>query len=129
MLSHVTIGAADFDRARRFYQPLMAALGFPVRLLDLSVPWKVWSDRTGGRPFVILMCPFDGQPHVPGNGQMVALSARSRHMVDDAYALAIANGAVCEGPPGLRPYYHAHFYGAYFRDPEGNKICVVCHDE
>jgi lactoylglutathione lyase len=32
-----------------------------------------------------------------------------------------------EGAPGLRPEYHAHYYGAYFRDPDGNKLCVACH--
>jgi len=32
------------------------------------------------------------------------------------------------GAPGLRPEYHAHYYGAYFRDPDGNKLCVACHD-
>jgi lactoylglutathione lyase len=31
--------------------------------------------------------------------------------------------------PGLRPHYHGHYYGAYFRNPDGNKLCVVCHDE
>ena len=40
---------------------------------------------------------------------------------------ALAHGARCEGPPGLRPEYHAHYYGAYFRDSEGNKLCVACH--
>jgi hypothetical protein len=34
----------------------------------------------------------------------------------------------CDGAPGLRPEHHAHYYGAYLRDPDGNKLCVVCHD-
>ncbi len=37
-------------------------------------------------------------------------------------------GGRCEGQPGLRPEYHTHYYGAYFRDPDGNKFCVVCHE-
>ena len=41
----------------------------------------------------------------------------------------LALGAVCEGPPGLRPQYHANYYGAYFRDLDGNKLCVCCHAE
>jgi lactoylglutathione lyase len=36
-------------------------------------------------------------------------------------------GGQCEGHPGLRPEYHADYYGAYFRDPDGNKLCVVSH--
>jgi hypothetical protein len=36
-------------------------------------------------------------------------------------------GAKDEGAPGLRTHYHPNYYGAYLRDPDGNKICVVCH--
>ena len=43
------------------------------------------------------------------------------------HARALELGGTCEGPPGLRPQYHAHYYGAYFRDPDGNKLCVACH--
>jgi catechol 2,3-dioxygenase-like lactoylglutathione lyase family enzyme len=43
-------------------------------------------------------------------------------------AKAIGNGAQSEGEPGLRPHYHADYYGAYFRDPDGNKLCICCHD-
>ena len=58
---------------------------------------------------------------------MVAFLAKSRDQVRQVHALAIAGGGTCEGPPGLRPQYHAHYYGAYFRDPDGNKLCVACH--
>ena len=47
--------------------------------------------------------------------------------VDQAFAIALANGGTSEGAPGLRPEYHEHYYGAYFRDPDGNKLCVACH--
>jgi lactoylglutathione lyase len=59
---------------------------------------------------------------------MVALLAATRAQVDAAHALALAYGGRCEGPPGLRPQYHANYYGAYFRDPDGNKLCVACHE-
>ena len=62
-----------------------------------------------------------------GNGTMVAFAAATRDQVDAAHALALSLGAVCEGRPGLRPEYHAHYYGAYFRDADGNKLCVACH--
>ncbi len=71
--------------------------------------------------------PFDGKPHVAGNGQMAAFSANSRRQVDEAYRLALSSGAKDEGSPGMRPHYHADYYGAYFRDLDGNKLCVVCH--
>ena len=58
---------------------------------------------------------------------MVALLARNRSLVDSAYQVALAHGGVSEGAPGLRPEYHENYYGAYFRDTEGNKLCVTCH--
>ena len=60
---------------------------------------------------------------------MVAFMAKDRATVDKAYELAIANGGKDEGKPSLRPHYHENYYGAYFRDTEGNRVCVVCHDE
>ncbi|MBB3180894.1 putative lactoylglutathione lyase [Variovorax sp. Sphag1AA] len=54
-------------------------------------------------------------------------SAATRASVRAAYQAALENGGTCEGPPGLRPQYHDDYYGAYFRDPDGNKLCVACH--
>jgi predicted lactoylglutathione lyase len=59
---------------------------------------------------------------------MVAFMAESRIQVRAVHAAALANGGACEGKPGLRPEYHPHYYGAYFRDPDGNKLAVACHD-
>jgi lactoylglutathione lyase len=58
---------------------------------------------------------------------MVAFQAGSRAQVDAAYEIALAHGGTSEGKPGLRPEYHANYYGAYFRDPDGNKLCVASH--
>jgi catechol 2,3-dioxygenase-like lactoylglutathione lyase family enzyme len=71
--------------------------------------------------------PYNQEAHQAGNGQMVAFLANSRDSVDRAYATALAHGATSEGAPGLRPEYHSNYYGAYFRDPDGNKLCVACH--
>ena len=129
MLSHLFIGVSDFDRALAFYTPLMAALGNPPRFCDRSRPWAGWqSPGPQPRPLLLIGVPHDGQPHAPGNGQMTALLASSRAVVDAAHAVALAQGGRCEGPPGLRPGYHPHYYGAYFRDTEGNKLAVVCHE-
>jgi catechol 2,3-dioxygenase-like lactoylglutathione lyase family enzyme len=43
-------------------------------------------------------------------------------------ALAIEHDGGDEGKPGLRLAYHPQDYGAYFRDPDGNKLCVCCHE-
>lgn len=126
MFSHVFIGISEFKRALAFYRPLMQVLGATERFCDDQRPWAGWQSAPGPRPLFLIGRPFDGEA-APGNGQMVALMAKDRATVDRAYAAALANGGICEGPPGLRPQYHAHYYGAYVRDPDGNKLCVVSH--
>ena len=127
MFSHIFVGTNDFERALAFYRPLLDALGIRARFCDADKPWAGWQSSPDPRPLFLIGKPFDGQPHAPGNGQMVAFLAHDRATVDAVHALALAHGGRCEGPPGLRPEYHAHYYGAYFRDPDGNKLCVVCH--
>jgi lactoylglutathione lyase len=128
VFSHVFVGTADFERALRFYDPLMAALGLAPRFVDRDRPWAGWQRPGSARPLFLLGAPHDRHPHHPGNGQMVAVLASSRPVVRQAHAVALAHGGCCEGPPGLRPEYHPDYYGAYFRDPDGNKLCVACHD-
>lgn len=127
MFSHVSVGISDFDRAMAFYQPLMARLGLHLRFREDDVPWAGWEPADGGRPLFLITAPHDGGAPAPGNGPMVAFTAPDRETVDWAYKYAIASGGYDEGAPGLRPQYHSAYYGAYFRDPDGNKLCVVCH--
>jgi len=49
-------------------------------------------------------------------------------MLRHVHWIALEIGGTCDGPPGLRPHYHADYYGACFRDPDGNKLCVCCHE-
>ena len=128
MFSHIFIGVTDFERALAFYERLMPVLGIAPRFCDRSRPWAGWQSSGDPRPLFLIGPPFDGGPHHAGNGQMVALLAATRAAVDAAHAVALASGGTCAGAPGLRPEYHAHYYGAYFRDPDGNKLCVACHE-
>lgn len=128
MFSHVFIGISDFDRAFAFYSALMQSLGIGQRFCDKAKPWAGWHSADGTRPLLVIGKPHDGQAHSPGNGQMMALLAADRECVRSAYKIALAHGGMREGEPGLRPHYHANYYGAYFRDPDGNKLCVACHD-
>jgi len=128
MISHVHIGVTDFARAFAFYRGVMEELGFVLKFSEPETPWAGWMRPGADRPLFLIGHAYDGKPATPGNGQMVALLARNRAAVDRCYANAIAAGARDEGKPGLRPYYHANYYGAYFRDPDGNKLCVCCHE-
>ena len=129
MLSHVHVGISDFPRAFTFYTPLMAALGLALKFHEPAEakPWAGWKHPDAVRPLFLIGRPYDGEPAEPGNGQMIAFLASDRATVDRCYAVAISNGATCEGPPGLRPQYHPDYYGAYVRDLDGNKLCVCCH--
>lgn len=127
MFSHVMVGITNLDRALAFYRPLMQALGLEERFCDPSRPWAGWQPAGGGRPLFVIGRPFDGQAPQPGNGHMAAFLATTREQVRAVHAAALAHGGTCEGPPGPRPQYHAHYYGAYFRDPDGNKLAVACH--
>ncbi len=126
MFSHIFIGVSDFERAMRFYRPLMDVLQLDLRFCESERPWAGWQQAGVSRPLFLVGMPFEGTHH-SGNGQMTAFLAETRATVDAAYQAALAHGGSSEGAPGLRPEYHAHYYGAYFRDPEGNKLCVACH--
>jgi catechol 2,3-dioxygenase-like lactoylglutathione lyase family enzyme len=124
MFSHVTIGTNDVARAKAFYDSLLAPLGL-VRRADH--PESAGYGKPGSRPQVWIVRPLDKQAASPGNGITIALEAADRASVDAAYGAGMAAGGTDEGGPGLRPHYHAQYYATYLRDPDGNKICVVCH--
>jgi catechol 2,3-dioxygenase-like lactoylglutathione lyase family enzyme len=92
MFSHIFIGTNRLDEALRFYRPLMDLLGWPEKFVDTERGWAVWTSAIGARPFLIVGRPFDGDPAVPGNGQMTAFLSPSRAIVDSCHAMALANG-------------------------------------
>jgi catechol 2,3-dioxygenase-like lactoylglutathione lyase family enzyme len=129
MISHIFLGVSDFNRALSFYGSIMDELGLALKFSDPEKPWAAWVSPGAPRPLFLIGSPYDGRAASPGNGNMVALLAPTREAVDCAHAAALANGGTCDGPPGLRLNYHPDYYGAYFRDPDGNKLCVCCHDK
>lgn len=128
MLSHVFLGVGDFDRAFQFYQAVLGELGLVLKFREDERPWAGWVRGDAPRPIFLIGWPFDGEAAAPGNGQMVALLAPDRAAVERVWQAALNHGGRSEGAPGLRPEYHANYYGAYFRDPDGNKLCVCCHE-
>lgn len=127
MFSHIFTGVRDFGAAFTFYAGIAGELGLVLRFQRPDEGWAGWQQASGGRPLFVIGRPYDGQPHQPGNGQMVAFLAADRATVRRVHARALALGGKSEGEPGLRPHYHPDYYGAYFRDTEGNKVCVACH--
>ena len=115
MIGYVTLGSNDLDRAKTFYDGVLAGLG--ARRGYSGDRMQFWITE-GGAPMLSLCRPFDGEPASVGNGAMVALPAETLEIVDAVHATAIALGATDEGAPGQRLDW---FYGGYFRDPDGNK--------
>lgn len=124
MFSHVTVGSNDIARSKAFYDGLGQPLGL---LCHLESPGGIGYGQQGGRPQLWIVTPLDKNAATVGNGITIGLEADTRPAVDAAYAAAMAQGGKDEGTPGLRPHYHANYYAAYVRDPDGNKVCVVCH--
>lgn len=127
MLSHIHIGTADLDQAVMFYSDVLGILGPRLKFKDTDRGWAGWIGDAD-RPLFLVGRPENAKCHHSGNGQMIAFLAKSRSEVDLSYETALRSGAADEGRPGLRPEYHAHYYGAYFRNLDGNKICVCCHE-
>jgi catechol 2,3-dioxygenase-like lactoylglutathione lyase family enzyme len=123
MFSHVTIGITNLVRATAFYDAVLAPLGIERRLARYD-NWASWQ-RPGEGAVLWVGWPINKLPATWGNGWMVALTAPSRAAVDAAYAAAIAAGGHDEGKPGLRLSYAPDYYGAYVRDPDGNKLHFV----
>ncbi len=123
MFSHVTVGTNDFERAAAFYDAVLATLDHGR---FTSGGDHVGYGSPDGSKFWLLS-PFDKAAASPGNGSHVAFLAPNRAAVRAFHAAALANGGSDEGPPGPRPHYHRNYYGAYVRDPDGNKIQAVCH--
>ena len=129
MFSHIFVSVKDFDRALKFYSEVMLVLGHEARFCEPEKPWAGWHREGRSHPYFVICKPYDGQPHHPGNGQMLAFLAKDRKTVEAVHDAALRNGGTSEGLPGPRLEYHANYYGAYFRDPEGNKVCVASHGE
>lgn len=122
MIGYVTLGTQDLARASAFYDALFASIGAKRQWAsERSAAWGM----DDSSPALGVIKPFDGQPATVGNGTMVALVMPSREAVDAFYAKAIELGAADEGKPG--PRGSSGYYGAYFRDPDGNKIAAY-HD-
>ena len=120
MIGYTCVGTNNLDKAVSFYEQLLGLLGAkPFFKTDRGIGWGVSPDK----PMFSVLQPFDGQPATVGNGTMVAFSVANPQEVQAFYAKALALGGQDEGGPGSRG---GGFYGAYFRDLDGNKLAVYC---
>ena len=123
MIGYVTVGTNDLDKARAFYDALLGEVG-AGRLMEMPTGFTLYA--TGwGQPGIAVTRPYDGGAATVGNGMMVSMVLDSRDKVDRLYAKALELGGSDEGQPGVRGEEGPRaFYGAYFRDLDGNKLCA-----
>lgn len=125
MIGYVTLGTNDLNRARTFYDVLLAEMGV-TRLMEFGDRGYGWAASLD-QPMLCIFKPYDGQAATVGNGVMVGISVDSRDAVDRIHAKALELGGTDEGRPGLRGEGGEGFYAAYFRDLDGNKLDVYCY--
>jgi catechol 2,3-dioxygenase-like lactoylglutathione lyase family enzyme len=117
LISHISVGTNDFDRALAFYDTVLNALGCQ-RIMEHpgAVGW--------GRayPEFWVQTPHDGQRATVGNGTHFGFVATSREEVHAFYEAALQAGGRDDGPPGPRPEYGEPYYGCFIRDLDGHKI-------
>ena len=125
MLDHTGIAVADLNRSKAFYTRALSPISI-VLVLEVTAE-QTGRDAhagfgAGGKPFFWI-----GSGVRPSGPVHFAFTAQSRAQVDEFYRAALAAGGKDNGAPGLRPHYHASYYGAFVFDPDGNNIEVVCH--
>jgi catechol 2,3-dioxygenase-like lactoylglutathione lyase family enzyme len=134
MFAYICLGSNNLERSSRFYDATLGVLGY--QRCDTSAEnetswtgWIGWGtyEKEGATQDALWICkPYNGAPATTSNGGMVALWARDWRSVDQFHATALAYGGTSEGAPGLRLLYNPDFYACYVRDPDGNKLAVVC---
>jgi catechol 2,3-dioxygenase-like lactoylglutathione lyase family enzyme len=134
LFAYICLGSNNLERSAGFYDATMAVLGYRRCVTDgeSGTSWADWIgwglyEQEGAVQDALWICkPYDGAPATVSNGGMVALWAKDWASVDEFHAKALAHGGVSEGAPGLRLAYNPDFYACYVRDPDGNKLAVVC---
>ena len=127
MLDHIGFSVVDLARAKAFYEQALAPLGI-VKLVELTPEQTGGNGHVGfgeaGKPYFWI---GDHAKQALRGCLHVAFVAESRAAVDAFHQAALAAGGRDNGAPGLRPHYHASYYGAFVIDPDGHNVEAVCH--
>jgi catechol 2,3-dioxygenase-like lactoylglutathione lyase family enzyme len=127
VLDHVSITVTDLARSAPFWDAAMEALGVPCVARGEGRLGYGLRNRPGDDSRTYLTVRASTASAVAADNRHWCFRAPSRAAVDAFHAAGLASGGRCDGPPGLRPAYHPHYYAAFLLDPDGNRIEAVCH--
>ncbi len=122
MFTHICISAQDLAKSKAFYDAALAPLGV-ASVGQVNDRTCVYATETGK---LLVMTPANGKDATFANGGTIGFEAKDAATVDAFHAAGLAAGGTDEGAPGPRPNAPGNAYGAYLRDPVGNKICAFC---
>jgi catechol 2,3-dioxygenase-like lactoylglutathione lyase family enzyme len=120
MFTHIMVGSNHLEKSRLFYDAVMGALGHK-NAMPAGSARCVYRTEQGA---FIVGPPADGQSACHANGGTIGFKAVSHEQVAAFHAAGVANGGADEGQPGVRNGMGRAMYGAYLRDPDGNKLCA-----
>jgi len=125
MLDHVGFPVSEYERSKTFYLKALAPLGY-------AIVKEVGQKEHPGHAAAGFGAAGKPDFWIGGEGSLgkpihIAITAKDRAAVDAFYRAALAAGGRDNGAPGLRPHYHANYYGAFVLDPDGHNIEAVCH--
>lgn len=118
MFDHIGIRVSNVEASEKFFLRALAPLGVRIAMkgphgagLGKNGKPSLWLYETQGHPLPLHL----------------AFTAEQRCQVDAFHRAAIEAGGQDNGPPGLRPHYHPHYYAAFVIAPDGHNIEAVCH--
>ena len=122
MIGYAMFGTNDVSKSSVFYDKILAPLDIIKVLIDND--YIGYANKTLQKEIIFYLTkPYNQEKASFGNGTMLAFKAKSNDVVDKCHSIALKNGAINEGSPGLREGY-GNVYYSYFRDLDNNKICV-----